>query len=391
MNDVKTGTREAGSGGRVEQRYTGIIERYRDRLPLDASARAISLGEGRTPLIRLDNLPRVAGVDAELYVKFEGVNPTGSFKDRGMTVAVTQAVYEGSRAIICASTGNTSAAAAAYAARAGITAFVLIPEGKIAMGKLAQAVVHGAVVVQIRGNFDDGMRLVKEVAQTAPVTIVNSINPFRLQGQKTAAFEIVEALGRAPDVHCLPVGNAGNITAHWIGYSECAGSGTAACLYCNGHCGYTGAASISQRPRMVGYQASGSAPFLRGGPVRQPETVATAIRIGDPQSWAPAWTVQKESGGWFDECSDDEILATQRLLAKHEGVFCEPASATSLAGALRDLKSGRIAAGSVVVCTLTGNGMKDPDIILKAGAPDVIQVDAERSAVERALLQRLAP
>ncbi len=370
-------------------RYTGIIENYRHRLPLAVNARPISLGEGRTPLIRLENLPRSEGVDAELYVKFEGANPTGSFKDRGMTVAVTQAVHEGSRAIICASTGNTSAAAAAYAARAGITAFVLIPEGKIAMGKLAQAVVHGAVVVQIRGNFDDGMRLVKEVAQTAPVTIVNSINPFRLQGQKTAAFEITEALGRAPDFHCLPVGNAGNITAHWIGYSECAGVQTQSCLHCNGHCSFLGPATTTARPRMVGYQASGSAPFMRGGPVKNPETVATAIRIGDPQSWAPAWTVQKESNGWFDECSDGEILATQRLLAKYEGVFCEPASATSLAGALRDLKSGKIPAGSSIVCTLTGNGMKDPDVILKGGAPDLIQVDAERGAVERTLVERL--
>jgi threonine synthase len=371
-------------------RYTGIIENYRDRLPLAKEARAISLGEGRTPLIKLDNLLRHEGVDAELYVKFEGANPTGSFKDRGMTVAVTQAVHEGSRAIICASTGNTSAAAAAYAARAGITAFVLIPEGKIAMGKLAQAVVHGSVVVQIRGNFDDGMRLVKEVAQTAPVTIVNSINPYRLQGQKTAAFEIVEALGRAPDFHCLPVGNAGNITAHWIGYSECAGIATDACLHCNGDCSFLKQATTRKRPRMVGYQAAGSAPFLRGGPVKDPETVATAIRIGDPQSWSPAWVVQKESDGWFDECVDEEILATQKALAKYEGVFCEPASATSLCGALRDLKSGKIPAGSTVVCTLTGNGMKDPDIILKGGAPDIIQVDAERGAVEKTLLDRLS-
>lgn len=369
--------------------YTGIIEKYRHRMPLAADAKAISLGEGRTPLIKLDNLVKRAGVDANLYVKFDGANPTGSFKDRGMTVAVTQAVYEGAKAIICASTGNTSAAAAAYAARAGITAFVLIPEGKIAMGKLAQAVVHGAVVVQIRGNFDDGMRLVREVAQTAPVTIVNSINPFRLQGQKTAAFEIVEELGRAPDYHCLPVGNAGNITAHWIGYSECAGTGTAACLHCNGNCGFVQSGGAPQRPKMIGYQAAGSAPFMRGGPVREPETVATAIRIGDPQSWAPAWTVQQESGGWFDECSDEDILATQRLLAASEGVFCEPASATSLCGALRDLKSGKIPAGSTVVCTLTGNGMKDPDVILKAGVPSLIQVDAERGAVARALLDNM--
>lgn len=371
-------------------RYTGIIEHFRNRLPLAADAKAISLGEGNTPLIKLENLLRAEGLEAELYVKFEGLNPTGSFKDRGMTMAVTQAVYEGSRAIICASTGNTSAAAAAYAARAGIVAFVLIPEGKIALGKLAQAIVHGAVVIQIRGNFDDGMRLVKEVAKTAPVTIVNSINPYRLQGQKTAAFEIVEALGRAPDFHCIPVGNAGNITAHWIGYSECAGIGTKSCLHCGGNCAFLGAASTQGRPRMVGYQAAGSAPFLRGGPVKDPETVATAIRIGDPQSWAPAWTVREESSGWFDELQDAEILATQRSLAEKEGVFCEPASAASLAGALRDLRSGKIPAGSTVVCTLTGSGLKDPDIILKDGLRGLVQVDAELASVERALLERLS-
>jgi threonine synthase len=371
-------------------RYTGLIDQYRSRLPFAADVRAISLGEGRTPLIRLENIPKLIGFEGELYVKFEGLNPTGSFKDRGMTAAVTQAVHEGSKAIICASTGNTSAAAAAYAARAGITAFVLIPDGKIALGKLAQAIVHGAVVVQIKGNFDDGMRLVKEVAETAPVTIVNSINPFRLQGQKTAAFEIVEALGRAPDVHCLPVGNAGNITAHWIGYSESAGIQTQSCSFCNGHCQHLQTtAPATSRPKMVGYQAAGAAPFMRGGPVKDPETVATAIRIGDPQSWKQAWVVQSESGGWFDECSDDEILATQRLLAEKEGVFCEPASAASLCGALRDIKGGKIANGATVVCTLTGNGLKDPDIIMKGGLQGLIQVPAERADVERALLERM--
>ncbi len=370
-------------------RYTGLIDAYRDRLPLAKGVRAISLGEGRTPLIKLDNLTKKVGFEGEIYVKFEGLNPTGSFKDRGMTVAVTQAVHEGSKAIICASTGNTSAAAAAYAARAGITAFVLIPDGKIALGKLAQAVVHGAVVVQIQGNFDDGMRLVKEVAQTAPVTIVNSINPFRLQGQKTAAFEIVEALGRAPDYHCLPVGNAGNITAHWIGYSESAGVQTQACAYCNGACAHLQSGKPTNRPKMVGYQAAGSAPFMRGGIVKNPETVATAIRIGDPQSWDQAWKVQKESGGWFDECTDEDILATQKLLAVSEGVFCEPASAASLCGALRDIKSGKIAAGSTIVCTLTGNGLKDPDIVMKGGLQGLIQVSAERSAVEKAILAHI--
>ena len=296
----------------IASRYTGLIEHYRDRLPVHDDTRVISLGEGNTPLIRLNNIPREIGRDVDIYVKYEGLNPTGSFKDRGMTMAVTKAVEEGSRAVICASTGNTSASAAAYAARTGITAFVLIPEGKIALGKLAEAMIHGAVVLQIRGNFDAGMQLVKDVAEHAPVTIVNSINPYRLQGQKTAAFEIVEELGRAPDYHCLPVGNAGNITAHWIGYSEYAhqsGAGvTEACSYCNGHCPYGGGGIVGSRPVMVGYQASGSAPFLRGGPVAEPETVATAIRIGNPQSWDNAWTVQKESGGWFDECTDAEML-----------------------------------------------------------------------------------
>lgn len=365
-------------------RYTGLVDHYRSNLPFDKSVRAIALSEGRTPLIKLDNIPKLAGFEGEIYVKFEGLNPTGSFKDRGMTVAVTQAVHEGSKAIICASTGNTSAAAAAYAARAGITAFVLIPDGKIALGKLAQAVVHGAVVVQIKGNFDDGMRLVKELGATTPVSIVNSINPYRLQGQKTAAFEIVEALGRAPDVHALPVGNAGNISAYWMGYSEAVGQRTSASMN-----GYELGNAKHGRPKMAGYQAAGAAPFLRGGPVKDPETVATAIRIGDPQSWDHAWNAQRDSGGWFDECTDAEILATQRLLAEKEGVFCEPASATSLCGALRDIKSGKIAQGSTVVCTLTGNGLKDPDIIMKDGLKGLIQVPAERGAVEKALLSRM--
>jgi threonine synthase len=371
-------------------RYSGLIERYRDRLPVTDSTRLISLGEGNTPLIRLENIPAAIGRDVELFVKFEGLNPTGSFKDRGMTMAVTQAVAEGSRAIICASTGNTSAAAAAYAARAGITAFVLIPEGKIALGKLAQAMIHGAVVIQIRGNFDAGMALVKEVAQQAPVTIVNSINPYRLQGQKTASFEIVDALGVAPDYHCLPVGNAGNITAHWIGYSEYAGQQTAACAFCAGRCRYPHAAVTDRRPVMVGYQASGSAPFLRGHMVDNPETVATAIRIGHPQSWDAAWKVQQESGGWFDECSDEEILAAQKLLTEREGIFCEPASATSVAGAMRDIRSGRIAEGSRVVCTLTGHGLKDPDTAIRQCPGDMLTVDANLDAVKAAILDNLA-
>ncbi|MGE0081948.1 MAG: threonine synthase [Thiohalomonadaceae bacterium] len=354
-------------------RYTGLIDRYRDRLPVHDDTRIISLGEGNTPLIRLHNIPKLLKKDVDVYVKYEGLNPTGSFKDRGMTMAVTKAVEEGSRAIICASTGNTSAAAAAYAARAGITSFVLIPDGKIAMGKLAQAMIHGAVVIQIKGNFDDGMRLVKEVAGEAPVTIVNSINPFRLQGQKTAAFEIVEELGTAPDFHCIPVGNAGNITAHWMGYSE-----------------YRDHGIVNNVPRMVGYQAAGAAPFMRGHMVDNPETIATAIRIGHPQSWDKAWVVQKDSNGWFDECTDEEILAAQKMLAEKEGVFCEPASATSFAGAMRDILSGKIPEGSKVVCTLTGHGLKDPDTAIKQSGSRLLTVEAQLDAVKRAILDNMA-
>jgi threonine synthase len=356
-----------------QPRYTGLIDKYRDRLPVHDDTRIISLGEGNTPLIRLRNIPRDLRKDVVIYIKYEGLNPTGSFKDRGMTMAVTKAVEEGSKAIICASTGNTSAAAAAYAARAGITAFVLIPEGKIAMGKLAQAMLHGAVVIQIKGNFDDGMRLVKEVADKAPVTIVNSINPYRLQGQKTAAFEIVEELGCAPDYHCIPVGNAGNITAHWMGYSE---------YYENG--------MVNNRPVMVGYQAAGAAPFLRGKMVDNPETIATAIRIGHPQSWDKAWQVQKESKGWFDELTDEEILAAQKKLAQQEGIFCEPASAASLGGAMRDIQNGKIPAGSKIVCTLTGHGLKDPDTAIKQSASAVITAEATLEAVRDAILSNMS-
>ncbi|MEX0828278.1 MAG: threonine synthase [Haliea sp.] len=374
-------------------RYTGLIERYRDRLPVTDDTRIISLGEGNTPLIKLNNIPRLQDVAVDMYVKYEGLNPTGSFKDRGMTMAVTRAVEEGSKAIICASTGNTSASAAAYAARAGITAFVLIPEGKIAMGKLAQAMIEGAIVIQIEGNFDDGMRLVKEVAESAPVTIVNSINPYRLQGQKTAAFEIIEELGRAPDYHCLPVGNAGNITAHWIGYCEYSSKDgkhvTGACSFCEGHCRYSGSI-VGNRPVMVGYQASGAAPFMRGAMVDDPDTVATAIRIGHPQSWERAWKVKEESGGWFDECLDEEILAAQKLLAESEGVFCEPASAASLAGALRDIKSGRIEPNSSVVCTLTGHGLKDPDVAIQQSSGPQIKIKAELDAVKKAILDNIS-
>jgi len=354
-------------------RYIGLIEKYRDRLPVSDSTRIISLGEGNTPLIKLENIPKELGKEVDLYVKYEGLNPTGSFKDRGMTMAVTKAVESSSEAIICASTGNTSAAAAAYAARAGIKAFVVIPEGKIALGKLAQAMIHGSTIIQIKGNFDDGMQLVKEVAEFAPVSIVNSINPFRLQGQKTAAFEIIEELGSAPDYHCLPVGNAGNITAHWMGYTE-----------------YYEIGKSDSTPIMLGYQAEGAAPFIKGSRVDNPETIATAIRIGNPQSWDQALKLSKDSNGWFDSFSDKEILATQKMLTEKEGVFCEPASATSVAGALRDIKLGKIPEGSSVVCTLTGHGLKDPDTaIAQCNQSAMINVNPTLDEVKKAILDHM--
>jgi threonine synthase len=364
--------------------YTGLIDKYRDRLPIAADTRAISLNEGATPLIELRNLPRLVRKDVRLFAKFEGLNPTGSFKDRGMTMAVTRAVEEGAKAIICASTGNTSASAAAYAARAGVACFVLIPEGKIALGKLSQAMMHGSRVLQIRGNFDDGMRLVQEVGRTLPVNIVNSINPYRIQGQKTVAFEVIEALGNAPDYHALPVGNAGNITAHWIGYSESASADTAALKSTEGMRHYDSRKLVDHRPIMLGYQAAGAAPIVRGRPVENPETVATAIRIGNPVSWQQAVAACRESGGWFAECSDQEILHVQKLLAQTEGIFCEPASAIAVGGVLKDLELGRIGEGSTIVCTLTGHGLKDPDTAIAQNARP-ITVDAELEAVEKAI------
>ena len=368
--------------------YQGVIARYRDRLPVIDATPIVSLGEGDTPLIRLANLPGDLDADVDILVKFEGLNPTASFKDRGMTMAVSKAAEKGAKAIVCASTGNTSAAAAAYAARAGMTAFVLIPEGKIPMGKLGQAIAHGATVLQIRGNFDDGMRLVKELAGgNMPVELVNSVNPHRLQGQKTAAFEIVEALGRAPDYHCIPVGNAGNISGYWIGFSEAAGCNTKSCNLCGGQCPYLANPMTDARPVMVGYQAAGAAPFMRGRPVPDPDTLATAIRIGNPQSWDLAKAAVDESGGWFDEVTDEELLATQSLLAMREGVFCEPASAVSLCGALHDVKSGKIPAGSLITCTLTGHGLKDIATAIE-GRESVETIDADYESVSRAILSR---
>jgi threonine synthase len=328
-------------------------------------------------LIQLENIPRLIGKEVDIYVKYEGLNPTGSFKDRGMTMAVTKAVEEGSQAIICASTGNTSASAAAYAVRAGIRAFVIIPEGKIAQGKLAQTLMYGAEIIQIKGNFDRGMALVKEIVDHAPVTIVNSINPYRIDGQKTAAFEIIDALGEAPDFHCLPVGNAGNITAYWKGYTEYSRETNDI------------APVIDRRPVMCGYQAAGATPFTLGEMVDNPETVATAIRIGHPQSWDQAWAAQKESGGWFDCFTDEQILAAQKMLSSYEGIFCEPASAASLAGALHDISAGKIPEGSKIVCTLTGNGLKDPDIAIQQSSIKPVTIDAELDAVKKAILDNM--
>ena len=330
--------------------HQGIIHKYKRHFPfLAEKSRVVTLGEGSTPLLPLPNLAayvkRHYKTDLTLYAKYEGMNPTGSFKDRGMTAAISQAVQTDAKAVICASTGNTSASAAAYAAAANLDAYILIPAGKIATGKLAQAVVFGAKIVQIAGNFDDAMQLVKEAAESLPLTLVNSINPYRLQGQKTAAFEIVDVLEDAPDFHCLPVGNAGNISAYWMGYKE-----------------YQQLGKMKKLPRMCGYQASKAAPFVKGEPIDSPQTVATAIRIGKPQSWDLAIAAQTESGGHFLSCTDEEIIQAQQLVASSEGIFCEPASAAAIAGLIKDIQNGFISPKSRVVCTLTGNGLKDSNM-----------------------------
>jgi threonine synthase len=349
----------------VRSGWPGLIEAYRDRVAVPDGARVITLQEGNTPLVEAHHLSELTG--CQVYLKVEGANPTGSFKDRGMTVAMTHAVAAGSQAVICASTGNTSASAAAYAARAGLTSAVLVPQGKIAMGKLAQAVAHGAKILQVQGNFDDCLELARKTAAEHPVTLVNSVNPVRLEGQKTAAFEICDVLGRAPDVHCLPVGNAGNITAYWKGYDEYAVDGVTA-----------------DAPRMFGFQAAGAAPLVHGQPVARPETVATAIRVGSPASWKAAVAAKDASGGLFSAVTDDQILAAYRLLSAREGVFVEPASASSVAGLLDTSVNGRLPVGSVVVCTVTGHGLKDPDSAL-AGMVEVEPLPVDPTAVASAL------
>src|SRR3954452_11882253 len=322
-------------------KWRGLIEEYRAFLPVTDATPVVTLYEGATPLIPAPRLSERVG--ARVYLKYEGLNPTGSFKDRGMTVAISKAAEEGAKAVVCASTGNTSASAAPAAPRAGLTCAVITPDGYIALGKLAQALIHGARVLQIRGNFDDALDIVRELGERAPVTIVNSINPYRIEGQKTGAFEIVDVLGNAPDYHCIPVGNAGNITAYWKGYRE-----------------YQDAGRSSKLPAMLGFQAAGAAPIVEGHPIENPDTVATAIRIGNPASWYGATAAASESGGGIDAVTDDEIIAAYRFLAENESVFCEPASPASVAGLL---KVGA-AAGSTVVCVLPGHGLKDPDIAI---------------------------
>ncbi len=348
--------------------WRGVIEEYRDRLPVSATTPVITLREGGTPLVPALHLSERTG--CEVHLKVEGANPTGSFKDRGMTLAISKAVEAGSQAVICASTGNTSASAAAYAARAGLTCAVLVPTGKIALGKLAQALVHGAKLLEVIGNFDDCLSLALDLSKNFPVTLVNSVNPDRIEGQKTASFEVCDALGAPPDVHCLPVGNAGNITAYWRGYCELAAE----------------AGPGSSRPRMLGFQAAGAAPIVLGHRVDSPSTIATAIRIGNPASWEYAIAARDESGGAIQAVSDREILAAYKLLATREGVFVEPSSAASVAGFLNAHRDGLVAPGERVVCTVTGNGLKDPDwAITGAAKPTQVPPDARVAAAKLGL------
>jgi threonine synthase len=347
--------------------WPGVIEAFRDRLPVTDATPVITLFEGGTPLVPARELSARTG--CTVYLKVEGANPTGSFKDRGMTMAISKAAEEGAKAVICASTGNTSASAAAYAVRAGMTCAVLVPQGKIALGKMAQALVHGARLLQVDGNFDDCLELARKLAVDYPVALVNSVNPDRLEGQKTAAFEICDRLGRAPDVHCIPVGNAGNIAAYWKGYREYARDGV-----------------VESTPRMFGFQAAGAAPIVNGAPVLHPMTIATAIRIGNPASWTLAQQARDESGGLIDAVTDKQILEAYRLVARREAVFVEPASAASVAGLLKTAADGRLPKGSTVVCTVTGNGLKDPEWAI-AGAPKpiTVPVDGHAAAVHLGL------
>ncbi len=345
--------------------WKGIIEAYREFLPVSDKTPVISLYEGNTPLIEANNLSKTIAPDKSLkiFLKYEGLNPTGSFKDRGMTMAISKAKENGKTAVICASTGNTSASAAAYASRAEMRAYVLLPKGAVAIGKLSQAIIYGAKIIAIKGNFDDALGIVREIGKKYPVEVVNSVNPFRIEGQKTAAFEIVDTLGDAPDFHFIPVGNAGNITAYWKGYKE-----------------YYRHKKNKKLPRMIGWQAEGAAPIVKGFPIKNPQTIATAIRIGNPYSWQTALQAAKESNGFIDAVSDEEILEAYKLVASTEGVFCEPASAASIAGVIKAYRRGLFKGGETIVCTLTGNGLKDPDTVIKVSEkpielpPDINEV-----------------
>jgi threonine synthase len=346
--------------------WRGVVEEYRDRLPVTAETPVVTLGEGGTPLVRSDSLSEETGYD--VFLKFEGANPTGSFKDRGMTLAISKAAEEGSKAVVCASTGNTSASAAAFAAKAGLTCAVLVPRGKIALGKMAQTLVHGARVLEVDGNFDASLELAQDLASRYPVTLVNSVNPYRLEGQKTLAFEVCDALGRAPDAHVVPVGNAGNISSHWMGYCEYVRDGV-----------------IVEPPRLFGFQARGAAPIVLGHPVENPSTIATAIRIGRPASWDKAVAAASQSDGAIAAVTDREILSAYRRVAR-EGLFVEPASAASVAGLLQLSSDGALPRGSSVVCVLTGHGLKDPEwAIAGAGHPATVPADAAAVAAELGL------
>lgn len=348
--------------------WPGVIERYREYLPVTDTTPVVTLNEGNTPLVHVPNFVKAIGGDFDLYLKYEGLNPTCSFKDRGMTVAVTKAREKGAEAVVCASTGNTSAAAAAYAARAGMKCVVIIPNGKIALGKLAQALMYGATTIAIDGNFDEALQIVIELGEAGGIEVVNSVNPVRIEGQKTAAFELCDFLGEAPDFHFLPVGNAGNITAYWKGFKE-----------------YHAAGESKKLPRLFGWQAAGAAPIVDGAPVKNPSTVATAIRIGNPASWEGATTAAKESDGRIDKVTDEEILSAYKLIARTEGVFVEPACAAPLAGLIRSAKANAIPAGSVVTATMTGHGLKDPDTAVDTAGFKPTVVPAEKEAVMRVI------
>ena len=342
-----------------------LIERYKDFLPVDDNTPIVSLYEGYTPLVRIDRLASQISDKITLYVKFEGMNPTGSFKDRGMTMAITKAVENGSKATICASTGNTAASAAAYSARAGLVCAVILPKGEVALGKVSQSMMHGAKVIAVDGNFDDALRIVREIAENYPITMVNSLNPFRIEGQKTGAFEICDDLGHTPTYHAIPVGNAGNITAYWAGYKA-----------------YKEAGIISELPIMLGFQAAKSAPIVDGHPIDAPETIATAIRIGNPASWKQAEAARDESGGVIEKVTDEEITEAQKLLANQEGIFCEPASAASVAGIIKKAKAGFFTEKCEIVCILTGHGLKDPKRAMEI-CPPFIETSADTDAVAK--------